>query len=403
MAIATNQEYILAYNEYLKTHNLTETKDVFTKIDGVQYGVQSDMFFNYLCGMIGYTTVGDITYSNPLNDLYDGDMFYGKYEREIIPVPKSRVDGYGVADFKTDVTNPFTKNKTNLSVCYHQVNDHKIVKITTSYDQIKEAFDSDYGVNSLVQAIIKLIDTQLNAWAYYRMRNVIEDINWGTVEYVRNFEEFSVLLKNLNFSMSDFDESAEYNTSAINNPTNPDKIIAVVSGKYRNEADVKYFTGLYNQAMADWKGNIKYISSFNNPNIIAKVFDRRGIKFKKTLDRREILRNPEDLTYNHYSHQWRMHSVSPHYAAVTIILVPENAAIATSSLKSGIYKGSQSITINTNGGTNVKYKVNNGSWISVNGADPINVNINTSSTVYVQSDSEDVNNPYIKAYHYRII
>lgn len=398
MAIAENLEYIKAYNEYLKDHNLTQTADVYTEIDGRMYDIQSDLFFGFLVDKIIATVIRDFSFINPLAFLYSDGIYYGARIEDAVPVLKSKVEGYGVDDFVTDVQNPFTKNKSDMSVAYHRITDRKIVTVTVSYEQVKQAFTSTYGVDALVNALIKVADTQLNGWEYHRMREVLENEDWGETIFIKTFEEFSLKLKDLDYELSDYDESAKYNNAAINAPAQSSDIIAIVNGKYKNKADLQYFAGLYNVSFADWKGNIKYISGFNNKNIVAKIFDKRGVFFKRALDTKRILENGKDLTYNHFTHNWRMFSVSPHFNSITIIKIPEEQGISELSLESGIYKGPQQVTLNKNGATTVKYKVGNGGqWITVDGADPVTINIAKSNKVTISFDG------YTKTYHYRIV
>lgn len=400
--ILDNESYLKAYKSYIEDNGIKTPKvDQTVYIGGQTFPINYEMFYNYIIDKIAYSVVKTKTFQDPLAFLYSGDIYPASIIEDVRTVLLSEVEGYGVKNFESDITNPFTKNKNSVSTVYHRITEYKKSKITVSYHQLQTAFNNTYGIDALVNATIQDLSTQFNAYWYSKKREVLEQDGWSTPIYFEDYADFAVKIKNIGDDFSDYDNSVKYNRAAIPSPTADADITVIISKKYRNEVDINYFTGLYNVAFAEWKGNLHYINSFKDDNIVAMIFDNNGVFFKKALNTMRKLENGEDLTYNYFVHEWQMLSVSPHYNAVKLLKKPDGLTLSAASIDSGVYKGTQAVTISVSKTENAKtsYILNNAEAVDIT-ADTV-VNINTSSTLKVITSVND--KEYKNIYSYRII
>lgn len=317
--VATNETFIKAYNEYLTTNNITQAMATgYAKLGDKVFPIQYDMFFDFLLVKIVASYVTNHEFIDPLASLYSANLSVGGVIEDKRTILLGKENDYSVKEFVTSVDNPFIKEKSGISVVYHKVNKHKLIKRTVSFDQIQEALLTEYGISDLVNAIIHDLEVEKDAWSYADKKKALLDPDYTTVVEYEDYADFNIKCKNIFVDFKNFDNSYKYNSSLIYSPMNESNILIIMSEKYKNEQDVKFFAGLFNVSYAEVNKQIMYIDEFPDNSVKAMILDRRGIYFKKTLDKIMPLLNPDDLTINYSSHFWRMHSVSPHYNAVVL-------------------------------------------------------------------------------------
>lgn len=331
---AENASYIRAYNEYLETHNLTEAKstDYYARLGDKLIPINYDMFYNWLVGAVAMNVISNHEFNNPLEKLYSDPISQGMYVIDKRTILVGAEDDYSTKEFETDVTNPFIKEKSGISVVYHKVNRHRKIRRTVSYDQIKEAFNTQGGISALVNAVINDISVEKSGWEYHDMRSALSDPDYTTVVEFEDYADFNIKVRNVITDMRFYDNSYKYNSALLYSPTTKDNIRIIMSEKWKTEEDIKFFTGLFNVSYAELREMVDYVDEFDNPDIKCIILDKRGAFFKKSLDEMRTLPNPEDLTINYFAHFWRMHSVSPHYSAVAFRKSNPDVTNATASI-----------------------------------------------------------------------
>lgn len=361
--VATNQEYLNAYNDYLSENSITQAMTTgYVQLGDKVMPVNYDMFYEFLVNKIVLSTITNHEFADKLDFLYTSGLYAGSVIEDRRTVLVGKEGSYNVEDFETSVSNPFIKKKTGISVVYHKVDKHKKIKITYSEKQIKEACLTEGGINSLVNSIINDVSVQYSAWAYADKRSALTDIDYATRVPFTSYADFCAKVKDIVIDFKYFDNSYKYNSSCLYSPMNEKDILIIMSEKFKNKVDINYFTGLFNVSYAELKDNIHYIDEFDDETIKCLIVDRRGLYFKKTLDTARELPNPDDLTYNHTAHFWRMHSVSPHYNAVALIEVEEDSGIVEGE---NVIVSEDSYTITHT--TPIKYTTDGSTPTSTNG------------------------------------
>lgn len=371
--IGTNMEYIEAYNKYLETHNLVETKQEFVNIGDTVVGIDTDMFTNFLFDAVAMEIVKTKVFNDPLDFLYGEDVGAGRIIKDIRTVLGDETNDYNIDDFEVDITNPFVKKKAPVMVVFHKVNEYKKAKVTTSYNQIMSAFGYSGGINDLINAWVRDLDTQFGAYWYNREKKALTDKNWLTEIRFNDYADFAVKVKDVAADFGSYDLSEGLNASLIPSPTADSDIVILMAKHYKNELDVNYFTGLFNQSFANIEGNIHYVDRFPDDDTVAVVFDKNGVQFHKQLQTKRTLENPADLTTNHWVHMWRMISVSPLYNAVVFKKNNTEVKRPTMSSPSGYYPSGVSLTLTQGEATNVKYSIDGKTPVAVTTSATINV------------------------------
>ena len=321
-----NQEYIEAYNAYLADHNLVQARATFVDVGGLDYPIDVDMFYNYLVDQVAMQIITDVRFNDPLGDLYKGTIPEGRIIQDISPISGYDFEEYDVQDFEDDVTNPYKKKKDKLSVYYMTTEAYKKVKTTYSRKQVLSAFQTAYGIDALVNALVTLLYTKKNAWRYNAKKQAIASPNFVTRKVVTSYEDFTLKVKDLIDELQySYNSSWKYNRAVIPKPVSFNDIVIIMKAKYKNRIDVEYLAGLYNVSFAELKGKIKYIDEFPGmPQRVAVICDVRGLYFYQVLNMDTDLFNPADITTNRWVHFWEMIESCPNYNAIAFDEVAEN-------------------------------------------------------------------------------
>ena len=326
MSVATNEQYLKAFNDYLQDHNLVQAKTDGRILAGqTVVPVNFDMFFQFLVDKIVLSVINSHSFIDKLDGLYSGNLDVGAVIEDKLTVLKGKNYEYDTQDFEADVTNPYRKSKKGLSVCFHKLNAFKKIRLTISYDQLRTGCLTEGGINDIVSNMINDVQVEYSAWAYDEKKKLLTNKDYAEVVYFDDYADFTLKLKGVKIDLTNYDDSWKHNASLLFTPTNQQNLRIVMSERWKNKVDINFFTGLFNVSYAEIKDNIIYIDQFDDPDVVCGIYDKRGFFFKKALDTSRELENGEDLTRNRFLHFWRMHSVSPHYAAVVFKQTPATA------------------------------------------------------------------------------
>lgn len=315
--VATNEQYLFAFNDYLKENNLTQAVTDGYVLAGQQVvPVNFDMFFGFLVDKIVLSVINSHSFIDKLDGLYNGTLDYGAIIEDKLTILKSKNYDYDTKDFEKDVENPYKKNKKGLSVVFHHITDYKKITVTVSYQQLKTGCLTANGVDGIVNNMLNDVQVEYSAWAYDQKKKALCQRDYIQVITFDDYADFNLKLKDVKIDVTNYDDSWKHNASLLLTPTSESNLKIVMSERFKNKVDVTVFTGLFNVSYAELKDRITYIDQFDDPDIVCGIYDTRGLQFKKVLDTSRELENGADLSRNRWLHFWRMHSVSPHYTAV---------------------------------------------------------------------------------------
>lgn len=315
--VATNEQYLFAFNDYLKENNLTQAVTDGYILAGQQVvPVNFDMFFGFLVDKIVLSVINSHSFIDKLSGLYNGSLDVGGVIEDKLTILKSRNYAYDTKDFETDVENPYKKAKKGLSVVFHKITDYKKIQVTVSYAQLKTGCLTENGIDGIVNNMINDVQVEYSAWAYQQKKQALTQEGYVQTITFKDYADFNLKLKDVKIDVTNYDESYKHNASLLLTPTSESNLIIVMSERFKNKVDINVFTGLFNVSYAELKDRIMYIDEFEDKDVVCGIYDIRGFQFRKVLDTSKELENGADLSRNRWLHFWRMHSVSPHYTAV---------------------------------------------------------------------------------------
>ena len=315
--IATNEQYLFAFNDYLKENGLTQAVSDGYILAGQQVvPVNFDMFFGFLVDKIVLSVINSHSFIDKLNGLYNGSMNVGGVIEDKLTILKSKNFAYDTKDFETDVENPYKKSKKGISVVFHSITDYKKIQVTVSYDQLKTGCLTEGGIDAIVNNMINDVQVEYSAWAYAQKKEALTQREYVQVITFKDYADFNLKLKDVKIDVTNYDDSYKHNASLLLTPTSENNLVIIMSERFKNKVDINVFTGLFNVSYAELKDRIIYIDQFADPDVVCGIYDVRGFQFRKVLDTSRELENGADLSRNRWLHFWRMHSVSPHYTAV---------------------------------------------------------------------------------------
>lgn len=347
VAVATNQEYLNAFNEYLETNNLTQATTDGIIVAGQQVvPINYDMFFGFLVDKIVLSVINSHSFIDKLDSLYSGTLDVGALVEDKMTILKSKLYNYDTKDFEVDVENPYKKHKKGLSVVFHHITDYKKITVTVSYQQLKSGCLNENGIDGVVNNMINDVSVEYSAWAYAQKKNALAQPKYAQTIYFKDYADFNLKLKGVKIDVTNYDDSYKHNASLLLTPTGENNLVIVMSERFKNAVDINVFTGLFNVSYAELKDRIVYIDQFNDPDIVCGIYDTRGFQFRKVLDTSRELENGADLTRNRWLHFWRMHSVSPHYTAVVFKQETENSYSDVAMLVQGYDESTNAYTTN---------------------------------------------------------
>ena len=375
--VATNQKFYDMYNEYMATHTLTEARtDGWLKLDQQIVPINYDMFFGFLVDKIVLSVINDHAFIDKLDNLYGRNLDYGAVIESNMTVLKSKNYEFDTQNFETDVENPFKKSKKGLVVNYHHITDHKKIRVTVSYDQLKTGCMSDNGVDGIVRNMLNDARVEYSAWAYAEKKKALSLRNYVQVVTFKDYADFNLKLKDVKIDVTNYDDSWKHNGTLLFTPTSEDNLAIIMSERFKNKVDINVFTGLFNVSYAELKDRIIYIDQFDDPEIVCGIYDKRGFEFHRVLDTTREIINGEDLSRTQFIHFWRMHSVDNKYTAVVFKEEASDVLDDVSMLVKGYKDDNTGFTSNTTftAPFDGKYQIGTASPVTFSQGDTITVN-----------------------------
>lgn len=396
--VATNEQYLFAFNDYLKENNLTQAVTDGYILAGQQVvPVNFDMFFGFLVDKIVLSVINTHSFIDKLSGLYNGSLDVGGVIEDKLTILKSRNYEYDTKDFEKDVENPYKKAKKGISVVFHKITDYKKIQVTVSYAQLKTGCLTENGVDGIVNSMINDVQVEYSAWAYSQKKQALTQDGYVQTITFKDYADFNLKLKDVKIDVTNYDESYKHNASLLLTPTSESNLVIVMSERFKNKVDINVFTGLFNVSYAELKDRIMYIDEFEDKDVVCGIYDIRGFQFRKVLDTSKELENGADLSRNRWLHFWRMHSVSPHYTAVVFKEENTGAFDDVYMLTKGYENNDYVAQISINAPFKGKYSIDGAEEQTMEANDVINItNPKALRPVVVHFEDENGNTCYYR-------
>ena len=256
------------------------------------------------------------------------DNPFAEFYQEKLPVGASVEDLYvdlitgDVPKWDDDGSYALSRKLPTVAELYHNENYEMQYKVSTSFAQMKSAFLTEGGVNSLINRI----KGTLNSSAQYDLfleclRLLATAFNHGAYTYRIGFgyetnAQIQTLLRDIKNTVKDFTfMNNRYNYFGFNTKAKESDIVIITKPDVVSHIDVDYLAGVFNMSKAEIKDRIIYIpdgygfdgfintltidsnaTDVINPFMI--IMDKRMLRIFPTLMEGGSMYNPASLVDN---------------------------------------------------------------------------------------------------------
>lgn len=297
-------------------------------------------FVNSLIGLVVSQRINSAMFENPLGVLKKEPMRYGAVEEEIYV---NMAKGYQFNQFAS-VNDLFAYYKSSVMSAYHKLTTPMQYAVTITFDNLRNAFLSEYGIRDLINAKVQSLFSAANYDEFLCMKsictsaydsNVIYPVHVDPITTKESAENFTQLMKeyigNMRFP------HPEYNIAGADSTSNDDSIFYLTTPKYDSMLDVKVLQTAFNLGKVDIRAKKILVDKFDNPNIVALLFDMRFFNVKENFRQLSDSRNGAALTWNYFYTVSEMFSYSPFFniIAFTTEDISENMTITVKESQQG--------------------------------------------------------------------
>lgn len=288
----------------------------------LNYEPARNEFLNALVNRIARVIITSKSYQNPLRMFKKGLMGYGDSVEEIF-AHVAKAHQYNPARAETD----FAKREIpDVSAVFHRMNYQNFYKKTIEYNELKLAFLSENGVQTLIAGIVDAMYTGSEVDEFIIMKNMIAEaatkgqLRPITVPAGRTREDLLQVAATIKATsnMMEF-MSPNYNYLAGVTRTRKQDQYLIISAEYDAIFDVEVLAAAFNMDKAEFVGHKVLVDDFGRlqgTGIVAALVDKDWFMVFDNDQQFTEFYNGEGLYWNYWYHVWKTFSTSPFVNAV---------------------------------------------------------------------------------------
>lgn len=285
-------------------------------------------FIASLIGRIALTQINASYFKNPLTVLKTEPMRYGLTEQEIFV---NMINGKTFDAF-AGTNELFAFYDSNVMSAYHKVNPAIQYPLTITYDNLRMAFTSDYGIRDLINAKVQAVYASAEYDEYLAMKMLIESAyEKGQLYNVQvSGNNDSAAARELTIAMKSYINQMkfphpEYNIAGAASSALENGIYYMVTPEMDAVLDVDVLATAFHDNKVDITAHKIIVDKFANSGIKAVLFDMRWFKVRENFRTMSDSRNGAALTWNYFYTLSQMYSYSPFFPMI-IFTTEQNAA-----------------------------------------------------------------------------
>lgn len=352
---ALKQELSFEVQNHLPTEVSDNLQGVYDTI--LNYAPVRNEIVPSMVNRIGMQTVDSIAWRNPLARFKKEPMRYGEtHEETYVNMCKGRV-----YDSQADFKFAFQQYQSYIMSMFHNVNLEIQYPVTITYDNLRKAFTTEYGIRDMIMAKMESAITGANWDEYLAMRDLInvgyekEVLPAVTVEAVTNEETAKKLLVEVKRAVGEFGfPLPENNTAGATSHAMPSNLIWITTPNVNAHVSVDALAYAFHMDRADVEVQTVIIDKFSNPAIQGVLCDVRFFNVRDQFKEMTDQKLANVLSWNYFYTQIEMVSASPFYPirVFTTDIVVENPTLA---VKTATYTPGQTqevkVTVSGGAGT----------------------------------------------------
>lgn len=308
-----------------------------------------------LINRIGMQTVDSIAWRNPLARFKKEPMRYGEtHEETYVNMCKGHV-----YDSQSDFKYAFQQYQSYIMSVFHDINLEIQYPVTITYDNLRKAFTSEYGIRDMIMAKMESAITGANWDEYLAMRDLIsvgyekEVLPAVTVDKIVDEASAKKLLIEVKRAVGEFGfPLPENNPAGATSHALPANLIWITTPEVNAQISVDALAYAFHMDKTDVSVQTVIVDKFANDAIQGVLCDVRFFNVRDQFKEMTDQRLANVLSWNYMYTQVEMVSASPFYP-IRVFTTDKVVDTPTLSVTDGTYTAGQTkeVKVTVTGGT----------------------------------------------------
>ena len=304
---------------------------------------------------IGLQTIDTLAWTNPLAMYKKDPMRYGSTQEEIfVNMCKGKV-----YDPRESYEYAFQLYQSYIMAAFHKVNLQIQYPVTVTFDNLRNAFASEYGIRDMISAKMLSAVTAANWDEYLAMKQLIDAgydaqvLPARTVSAVTDEATAKAMLVEVKTAVGEFRFPLPTNNIAgATSASEPFNLIFITTPRVNANISVEALAYAFNMDKADVEVRTVIVDSFENTAIQGVLVDARFFNCREQFREISDQRLANILSWNYFYTMVEMISASPFYP-IRVFTTDQVAEPTTLTVTTGTYTAGGEVQIKAalSGGT----------------------------------------------------
>lgn len=304
---------------------------------------------------IGLQTIDTLAWRNPLARYKKDPMRYGSTQEEIFV---NMCEGK-VYDPRESYEYAFQLYQSYIMAAFHKVNLQIQYPVTVTFDNLRNAFTSEYGIRDMISAKMQSAITAANWDEYIAMKQLIDAgydaqvLPAVTVTAITDESTAKQMLVKVKTAVGQFQFPLPTNNIAgATSASQPYNLIFITTPEVNANISVEALAYAFNMNQADVEVRTVIVDSFEHPEIQGVLVDARFFNCREQFREISDQRLANVLSWNYFYTLVEMISASPFYP-IRVFTTDTIATPTAITFSAGTYTagGEVSLTATLTGGT----------------------------------------------------
>lgn len=276
-----------------------------------------NQFVDALVNRIGMTRINSRIWDNPLTKFKKGNLPYGSTVQDL------GIKWIKAHSYRDDLDTLLEVNRPLVEQAFYTLNRRDQYPISTNYDELRNAFVDEYGLNKLINSITDVPISSDNYDEYIIMKQLV-------AEYESRYGFFKEQISAITNEQTAKDflvkarayagrlkfPSVYYNLVDIPTFASEQELVLFIDPTSLAYVDVQALAAAFNIDKAEIKYRIELIDEWPIPGAVALLTTEDFFQVYDVLYSTTSFYNPQTLTTNYYLNHWEIIAFSPFVPAI---------------------------------------------------------------------------------------
>lgn len=315
----------ISYQDRIPVATQTNLSDIYSQLLSVD--ALRNEFISALVLRIGITWINSRIFQNPLRGVKSSAMPYGAYEQEMfVNMAKGQA-----LNFRAGYEALYAIYESEVMAAYHKINFQEQYPVTISFDELRNAFTSAYGIRDLLRAKVDSLYSGANYDEYLITLQLCDNaydqglIYPVTVSAITDEASAKAFLTQARAAIRRFAfPHPEYTIAGATSFSIPEEIIMITTPEVEANVDVQALAYAFNQGRAEVKVETIVVDHFENDQIQAFICDARWFRVRDNFRTFTEGYNAAALSWNYFYNVSELFSVSPFMPCIVFTKEPSS-------------------------------------------------------------------------------